>query len=268
VFWVLGWWLGAMLGGGVLWAQTPVELPLPAFVGTRAVGMGEAFVAVANDAAGASHNPAGLGVGRGVALFGQANLVPRAARRFDPKGIAYRLDGVGWAWVNKIAMFPDGIADYTYVSAGFRVASGLAVGMSAKMWRTHPSRHFQVLGNSATYDLGILAAPASAWRVGGRAGTLRRGGGVESVTAGVARRLSMGWVALDADWSRPFGLSFRVGAEAFPARGSAFRVGWNGRAPAFGVGIERNGGRLDVAWTRSEGEGILFLGAELSVGAR
>jgi hypothetical protein len=255
-----------MLGAPDALAGMPWELPLPSLVGTRAVGMGGAFVAVADDASGAVYNPASLGVGRGVALFGQTNLAPRETLKFDPKGIAYRLDGVGFSWANKIGISSDGIADYTFTSAGSRISSRIAVGVSAKTWRTHPYEHFQVFGNSPTYDIGVLTAPAINWRVGGRVGTLHRGRNVESATVSVARRFPRGWIALDGDWNRPNGSSVRAGIEAALTPWSAVRAGWNGDAPTLGVGFQHSVLRVDAAWTRLRGHAFAFVGAEISFG--
>lgn len=246
-----------------------VAFPEPSLVGGRALGMGEAFSALAEGASGVFHNPAGLGVGRGVALFGQTNLLPRETLRFDPKGIAYRLDGFGFAWGNKVALIPDGVYDYTYVGMGCRFSSFLATGLHVKLWRSHPSEHFQVLGKGATYEVGVLAAPKALWRVGCDVGTLRRGGDVERIAVGVARHLTFprkGWFALEGEWNRPDGFHLQVGAEVSPTRWSAVRVGFQGEAPTFGVGVGFRGVRLDLGGTGVRGRLFLSVSAEAVVG--
>ncbi|MBM3217061.1 hypothetical protein FJZ36_19385, partial [Candidatus Poribacteria bacterium] len=45
--------------------------PVPDLVGVRPVGLGDAYTALADQAEGAIHNPASLGVREGVWLFGQ-----------------------------------------------------------------------------------------------------------------------------------------------------------------------------------------------------
>lgn len=246
-----------------------VAFPEPSLVGVRAVGMGEAFSALAEGGSGVFHNPAGFGVGRGVTLFGQTNLFPRETLRFDPKGIVYRLDGWGFGWSNKVALVPDGVYDYTYVGMGGRLSSSLAMGFHVKLWRSHPSEHFQVLGKAATYDVGVLGAPGTLWRIGCNVGTLRRGGHVEMITLGVARRFTFpreGWLTLESDWNRSDGFRLQVGAEVSPTRWSALRIGFRGETPTGGIGVRFRGVRIDLGGTEVEGRLFLFVGAEVVVG--
>ena len=71
----------------VLSAEFPFEDARPHYTGARALGMGNAFTAVADDASGGFWNPAGLRQWSGVKLFGVNKFRDRADYAFDPKGI-------------------------------------------------------------------------------------------------------------------------------------------------------------------------------------
>jgi hypothetical protein len=260
-FLLLGWLLTASLGA----SSDLLEMPLPAKVGVRALGMGDAYTSVAEGASGVFHNPAGLGVGQGVHLFGQTHLNGRDIVKFDPKGIAYRWRGTGVAWGNKIAIRPEGTHDYTYWSVGRRLSSAFAVGLSAKFWRIHPSRHFQVFGQSPTYDVGLFAALSERVRVAGRFGTRQSGKGVETASVGWLCRGSRVLASVESEWQRDSGLSWRLGVERRLFSRWTVRAGWNGDAPTLGAGIRIGGTRLDAGWTTLDGNRLFFIGAELGL---
>lgn len=260
-FLLLGWLLTASLRA----SSDLLEMPVPARVGVRALGMGDAYTSIAEGASGIFYNPAGLGVGRGVHLFGQTNLNGRADVKFDPKGIAYRWRGTGVAWGNKIAIRPKGTHDYTYWSVGRRMSSAFAVGLSAKFWRVHPSRHFQVFGRSPTYDVGVFAALSERMRVAGRLGMLRNGKGIETATVGWSRAGPRVLASVEGEWHEGSGLSWRFGVERRLFSRGAIRAGWNGDAPTLGAGIRVGGTRLDAGWTKLDGNRLFFIGAELGL---
>ncbi len=176
-----------------------VQRPLPDIVGARAAAMGDAYVGAPAGAPGYFHNPAALGLLRGVRLFVQTNVTGRVSIEMDPKGIAYGWRRVGMAWGNRIAEDRRGIADYTHLSGGVALSSRVAVGVAAKFWRSHPWPRFQTVGGSATYDVGALVAGPAGWTFGARAGQLAKGEGPRAAAAGVWREGDANGVTMTAD---------------------------------------------------------------------
>jgi hypothetical protein len=237
----------------------------PHLVGVRSLAMGDAFVSVAEEAAGAMHNPAGLGIGEGVHLFGQTNPTARARLRFDPKGIAYRWRGWGASWGNKIALHESAVADYNEWAVGRRLSSHLAAGAGVSLRRAHPSRHFQVWGHSAEYRLGFLAAGSARTRFGLRVEGLRPGGGPSQAALGAAAASGRALYAIEAEWKRAGGASLRLGGEWSLDARTRLRAGWRSGAPTAGVGVRMGPARVDAGWTRVEGLHLLFIGAEAAL---
>lgn len=255
-------WLASLCGAAV---ADSVQAPLPDLVGARAVAMGSSYVAAGADATSHFHNPASLAALRDVRLFGQTNVSGRDDVEADPKGIAYGWRRWGLAWGNRIAEDVDGLADYTYLSGGRALSSRVAVGVSAKYWRSHPSTRFQVLGGSATYDLGLLTAPGDGWRVGARVSQLRRGERPRAGAVGAqydARRLS---VAVQLSHVASRGALLGVGGEWRVATGLAVRAGARGSTPTVGVGWAAGRTRLDIAWTRYAAASVVVLALEASL---
>ena len=63
-------------------AAFPFEEARPLYIGARALGMGNAFTAVADDATAGFWNPAGLIQWQGVKLFGVNKFHDRSGLRF------------------------------------------------------------------------------------------------------------------------------------------------------------------------------------------
>jgi hypothetical protein len=236
-----------------------VQRPTPDLVGARALAMGDAYVAAPAGGPGYFHNPAALGLLPDVRLFAQTNVTNRDAVEMDPKGIAYGWRRWGAAWGNRIAEDDEGVADYTYVSGGVSLSSHVALGMSAKVWRSHPWPRFQALGGSATYDIGALVDGPAGWTVGGRIGQLSRG---ERPRAGAVgawwERGAHAFAAeIEASDGQPARLS--AGAEWEAARHIRLRVGARGTEPTAGVGFAVGPSAVDVAWTQYNGAGVLVV---------
>ena len=244
-------------------SRAELGMPVPTGVGVRAAGIGGAYVAVADGAAGMFHNPAGLGVGTGVCFFGQTNVSGRGRVKLDPKGIAYQWRGWGIGWGNRIAQGVAGVADHTYVSGGHRLSSHVALGLSVKLWRTHPSTHFQVLGNSATYDLGVLVAPNGAARIGARVGQHERGRGIGHVVIGASRKVGFALLVAEAEWRDSGKRLVRVGAEVPAGSHVCVRGGWNRDRPTAGLGLEIGPASLDGAWSEVSGHRIISVSTEI-----
>ena len=145
----------------------PFEIAQPLYVGARAIGMGNAFTAMADDAAAGFWNPAGLIQWQGVKVFGMNKISDRSEYGFDPKGIAYTYRETAFFWGNKIALgVPTRDPDYTYYALARQIGSYLAIGGSLKFQRRHPSDHYQVFGYNLAYDLALLTKPKPALKIG------------------------------------------------------------------------------------------------------
>lgn len=168
-------------------ATFPFEEARPLYVGARALGMGNAFTAIADDATAGFWNPAGLIQWQGVKLFGVNKFHNRSDYGFDPKGIGYAYRGYGLFWGNKIALgVESGTPDFNYYSVARQVHPYVAVGASLKFKRKHPSDYYQFFGHSPSYDLGLLAKPRANLRFGLLAGHLPGERGIRWVSLGTA----------------------------------------------------------------------------------
>ena len=221
--------------------------------------MGGAYVAIAEGAAGMFHNPAGLGVGTGVRFFGQTNVVARDEVKLDPKGATYRWRGWGLGWGNRLAQGEDGFAD---ISGGHRLSSHVAAGVSLKLWRTHPSTHFDVLGSSATYDVGLLVAPSGMVRLGARVGQHERGRGLAQAVVGASYRFDRVLMAADAVWRGRDESTARIGFEVRALAGIRLRGGWSGDGLSAGGGIDVGPAILDASWATVANHRTVTVGAE------
>ncbi|MEO2004644.1 MAG: hypothetical protein ABGY41_11145 [Candidatus Poribacteria bacterium] len=250
----------------VLAVADSLQTPTPDLVGARAVAMGGAYVAAGADAMSHFHNPASLASLRDVRLAGQTNVTGRDDVEADPKGIAYGWRRWGLAWGNRIAEDPAGLADYTYLSAAAGVSSRVAVGVSGKFWRSHPSTRFQVLGGSATYDLGVLAALAEGWRVGTRLSQVIRGARPRAGAVGVQHDAGRMSAAVQLDYVDPGGMRVRTGGEWRVGRGFAVRAGSRGTSPTLGAGWAASRAQLDIAWTTFADTSIVVVSMEAPLG--
>ena len=180
--------LGLFLAVSPVFASAfPFEEARPLYVGARALGMGNAFTAVADDATAGFWNPAGLIQWQGVRLFGVNKFHNRSDYGFDPKGIGYAYRGYGLFWGNKIALgVESGTPDFNYYSIAHQVHPYVAVGASLKFKRKHPSDYYQFFGYSPSYDLALLVKPRSDLRFGLLAGHLPGERGIRWLTLGTA----------------------------------------------------------------------------------
>ncbi len=250
----------------IAWASLAcarLQEPTPDGVGSRASAMGGAYVAIAEGAAGTFHNPAGLGVGSGVHFFGQTNVVARDEVKLDPKGATYRWREWGIGWGNRLAQHEDGLADYTYISGGHRLSAHVAAGVSVKLWRTHPSRHFDVLGSSATYDIGLLVAPSGMVRLGARLGQHERGGRLGHAVVGASHRFGRVLVAADAEWRSRDRSMARIGLEVRAFASVQFRGGWSRDGLSAGGGIDVGPVTIDASWATVADHRTVTVGAEV-----
>jgi hypothetical protein len=136
----------------------PYETDRPLYVGSRPLGMGNAYVAVADDAEAGFWNPAGLIQSQGVRIFASGKMLDREENVFDSKCVAFCYKGTALFWGNKIALRLENgdTPDYNYYSLAQKLSPHIAVGVSAKFKRRHPSDYYQFFGYKTDYDVGFL----------------------------------------------------------------------------------------------------------------
>ena len=228
--------------------QKPFESARPLYVGVRALGMGNAFTAVADDASAGFWNPAGLIQWQGVKLFAINKFHDRSDYRFDPKGIGYSYRGYSLFWGNKIALGVDsGVPDFNYYGIARQLGPYFAAGLSLKFKRRHPSDVYQFFGYETAYDLGFLFKPHPNLKFGCLAQNLK-GYGIQWLTLGTAYRYTAYQfsvdVALSTEGKTP---ELYIGAEwdRFPI--VPIRLGISNGAFTVGIGVAWKGLQIDYA---------------------
>ena len=220
-------------------AAFPFEEARPLYVGARALGMGNAFTAVADDATAGFWNPAGLIQWQGVKFFGVNKFHDRSDYGFDPKGIGYAYRGYGLFWGNKIALgVESGIPDFNYYSFAHKIHPHVAVGGSLKFKRKHPSDYYQFFGHSPSYDLALLVKLQSNLKFGLLAGNLPRERGISWLTLGTAYQ----WENL------VFAVDLVVPRGPLNETGLYYGIEWKPHHL-----IRVRGGRSDLWWTSGLG---------------
>ena len=244
--------------------EKPFESARPLYVGARALGMGNAFTAVADDATAGFWNPAGLIQWQGVKLFGVNKFYDRADYRFDPKGIGYSYRGYSLFWGNKIALGVDsGVPDFNYYGIAHQFGPYLATGLSLKFKRKHPSDVYQFFGYQTNYDIGLLFKPRPDLKCGCLAQNLD-GYGIQWLTLGIAYRYAASQFSIDVafpiDRTTP---EMYIGVEwdRFPIIPIQFGVS-NGTITA-GIGVAWKGMRINYARIFEKPSASDFISAEL-----
>ena len=233
-----------------MYGQTefPFESARPLYVGARALAMGNAFTAVADDATAGFWNPAGLIQWQGVKLFAVNKFRDRDDYRFDPKGIGYSYRGYSLFWGNKIAIGVDsGVPDFNYYGVARQLGAHAAAGLSLKFKRGHPSNVYQFFGYQTTYDLGLLFKPRPNLKFGCLAQNLE-GYGIQWLTIGTAYRYAAFQFSLDVAISTHGETpEFYVGTEWFPFGFLPVRLGISNGALTAGMGIAWRGVGINCA---------------------
>jgi len=225
--------------------KRPFEAARPLYVGARALGMGNAFTAVADDASAGFWNPAGLIQWQGVKLFAVNKFHDRSDYRFDPKGIGYSYRGYSLFWGNKIAIGVDsGVPDFNYYGIARQLGPYLAAGLSLKFKRRHPSEVYQFFGYETAYDLGLLFKPRPNLKFGCLAQNLE-GYGIQWLTLGISYRYAEHWLrSAPCEFSIDFALptegrtpELYIGAEWHPFPILPLRLGISNGSLTGGTGI-------------------------------
>ncbi len=255
-----------LTGPADLSAGFPFEEARPLYVGARALGMGNAFTAVADDATAGFWNPAGLIQWQGVKLFGVNKFHNRKDYAFDPKGIGYAYRGYGLFWGNKIALgVESGTPDFNYYSFARQLGSYIAVGASLKFKRKHPSDVYQFFGEAPSYDLALLVKPNAHLKLGLLAQHLPHQGGIRWVTLGAAYRWGHLLFATDVavPRTRLADADLYVGAEWEVVSTLRVRGGRSDGDWTVGLGFDWGWGQIDYGWIRESDFASHFISAEL-----
>ena len=235
--------------------ERPFESARPLYVGARALAMGNAFTAVADDASAGFWNPAGLIQWQGVKLFAVNKFHDRSDYRFDPKGIGYSYRGYSLFSGNKIALGVDsGVPDFNYYGIARQFGPYAAAGLSLKFKRRHPSDVYQFFGYETAYDLGLLFKPRPNLKFGCLAQNLT-GYGIQWLTLGISYRYAKHWLqsapcefsidfALPTEGSTP---ELYIGAEWHPFPIFPIRLGISNGALTGGIGITWKGIHINYA---------------------
>lgn len=216
----------------------PFETARPLYVGARALAMGNAFTAVADDATAGFWNPAGLIQWQGVKLFGLTKFHDQHYYRFDPKGIGYSWRGYSLYWGNKIALdVGSGVPDFNYYSFARQLGAYFAAGLSLKFKRRHPSDYYQFFGYHTSYDIGLLFKPRPELKFGCLLQNLDRQN-IQWITLGTAYRYASYQFSADIALSTEGApTEFYFGAEWTPSPFFFIRVGNSNGALTGGVGL-------------------------------
>ena len=244
--------------------EFPFETARPLYVGARALAMGNAFTAVADDATAGFWNPAGLIQWQGVKLFGVTKFHDQHYYRFDPKGIGYSWRGYSLYWGNKIALdVGSGVPDFNYYSFARQLGAYFAAGLSLKFKRHHPSDYYQFFGYHTSYDIGLLFKPRPELKFGCLLQNLD-GRGIQWITLGTAYRHASykfsADIALSIEDAEP---EFYFGVEWTPTSFFLMRVGSSNGALTGGVGLRIIDVYVNYARIYEERFASDFISAEL-----
>lgn len=243
----------------------PFELARPLYVGARALGMGNAFTAVADDATAGFWNPAGLIQWQGFKVFGVNKIYDRRDYAFDPKGIGYSYQGNAFFWGNKIALrVASGTPDFNYYSFARQLNAYVAVGLSLKFKRKHPANYYQFFGSDLSYDVALLSRPSSRIQIGVLMQSLPPKRTINLISLGLSYRRAKIMASTDFAFSMSeiSESGIHIGAEWTFNKYLRFRGGISETHPTFGLGIVIRSLRLDYAWIREQGFYSHFVSAE------
>ena len=245
-------------------AEFPFEAARPHYTGARALGMGNAFTAVADDASAGFWNPAGLIQWSGVKLFGVNKFRDRADYAFDPKGIGYSYRRFGLFWGNKIALgVESGTPDFNYYGFAYQISSHVAGGANVKFRRKHPSDRYQFFGTDPSYDVALLVKPRTNLKLGLLAGHLPNTRGIRWITFGAAFQLRQVLFTSDIAVPRSGRPDLYFGIEWAALPFLYVRTGYSNRDWTGGIGLDWKWGRIDYARIYEDEFASDFVSAEL-----
>lgn len=237
------------LGSVVLAFPTFAQGFLTDELSPRAVSLGGAFVGLADDAAAALWNPAGLFTLKGFGVLGRLSM-PAPTTPFEIWGAAlsggvFGIGGALWYGSKTIRAPVREEHTLTVLAVGAGVRETMATGIALKLYdELRSGERFRGTG----IDIGLMAQ--FGWIRGGLTITDIVGTQLVSeedsleipmiVRMGATVKLFEGMVRLlgAVDLARQEELrALRVGIEVQPFEGIALRAGWNGRTITWGGGL-------------------------------
>lgn len=249
----------------------PFEEDRPLYSGSRPLAMGNAFIAIADDANAGFWNPAGLIQSQGVKISLSTQVSKRKTNAFDSKCVGYCYREIGLFWGNKIALRveDDNIPDYNYYSVAYKLNSYIAMGSSVKFKRRHPCNYYQFFGYKAGYDLGILCKPSVHSLFGLLVQDLSdKKGLINIISIGSSNRI-LKQILLSSDISFIFHDNFKLethlGSEIDIYEWLKFRLGITDRYPTFGIGISLYGIKIDYACIRDVRGNISYISSQVTL---
>ena len=235
----------------------------PLLVGSRAVGMGNAYTAVSDDATAGFWNPAGLVQSQGVKIFGMNKFHNRHHYAFDPKGISYGYRSFAFFWGNKIALGTNITnADYNYYSLAHQIHSHIAVGGSIKFKRKRFVNFYQFFGYDPSYDLAILMKVKPWIKAGMVAQNFPGKSGIQMLTGGIAYQYNNFLFSLDTSLPKK---NLYFGFEWTLIPSVHIRLGNSNQKWAFGTGYERKQIAIDYACISEERTKSHFISVEIKI---
>jgi hypothetical protein len=245
----------------------PYEIDRPLYIGSRPLGMGNAYIAVADDAEAGFWNPAGLIQYQGVKVFASGKMLNREENVFDSKCVSFCYSGTALFWGNKIAlrMKNGDTSDYNYYSLAQKLSSHIAIGVSAKFKRRHPSDYYQFFGYKTDYDVGFLVKTDSDSLYGLLIQKLdNQNKWINAITLGSsykmgAKVLSVCDIVILID--KKTSLETHFGVEYNINRWLMLRFGISDKKPTTGIGINVANIKFDYAIIK----GLSFISAQIQL---
>jgi len=246
----------------------PFEIDRPLYVGSRPLGMGNAFISIADNAESGFWNPAGLIQHQGVNIFFSGKIGNRDSDVFDSKCISYCYRNMALFWGNKLALkLDDGsIPDFNYYSFSYKMNSYIAGGLSIKFKRKHPCSYYQFFGNETTYDLGFLFKPDIMNSAGIIIQKLNEEKlWIDAVVLGFSHRIydnklistDLAYLVNDRK------LEAYIGCELDIIKWLSVRIGVSNKSPTAGFGIDISRLKIDIAFVRNDKYISAFLSTQI-----
>ena len=235
----------------------------PFLVGARAVGMGNAYTAVSDDATAGFWNPAGLTQSQGVKIFGMNKFHNRNDYAFDPKGVSYGYRNLALFWGNKIALGTNIIdADYNYYSLAHQIHSHIAIGGNIKFKRKRFVDFYQFFGYAPSYDLAMLMKVHPRIKAGIVAQNFSGKSGIQILTGGIAYQYNNFLFSLDTSLPKK---NLYLGFELTLIPSVHVRLGNANQKWAFGTGYESKQIAIDYAYINEEKTQSHFISIEIRI---
>jgi len=252
-------------------AYFPFEVDRPLYVGSRPLSMGNAFVAIADNAESGFWNPAGLVQRQGVMVFASTKLWDRDTNAFDSKCVTYCYRETAFSWGNKIALRVENrdTPDFNYYSLAHKLNSYVSIGGSVKFKRKHPSDYYQFFGHSPGYDLGILYKSDTGDSVGMLVQKLSgEKKWVNIVTIGFAHEVSDNML-MSFDIAIPLKqkilLENHIGLEYDINNWIVLRAGGFSKSPTAGLGLKFGRFEIDYALVRESKRISSFISGQVQL---